>query len=226
MPNSQTPTDARRSAAAETLAGDAAAEPNTPSANRSTQRAKAASTRAGLLRAAAIVVERDGVAALTLDRVAEQAGVSKGGLLYHFSGKRELVVALLTSTLDRADERLDELAATHANESGAFAKAYLDYVSGGDHARDSTAAGVFAAAASDDDDLAPARERFAAWQRRLIDADGIDETTALLARIVGDGLWLIDLFGLASPDAAQRQAVVDRVVEQIDMSRAAEGSAR
>ena len=41
-------------------------------------------TRKRLLDAAAAVVRRDGAGALTLDAVAAEAGVSKGGLLYHF----------------------------------------------------------------------------------------------------------------------------------------------
>ena len=39
---------------------------------------------------------REGLLAMTLDRIAEEAGVSKGGLLYHFPSKDELIVALLT----------------------------------------------------------------------------------------------------------------------------------
>ena len=189
------------------------------SSSRPIQRAKSAQTRATILDAAAAVVERDGVAALTLERVAEEAGVSKGGLLYHFSSKAELVVAMLNRTLDRADERLGELADAHHGAPGAFATAYLDYVSGGDHARDSGAAGVFAAAASDDGDLGPAQQRFAEWQERLLRDDGLDETTALTARIVGDGLWLIDLFGLAPPSERQRRLVVEELVRRIEADR-------
>ena len=50
-------------------------------------------TRKRLLDAAAVVVRRDGAQALTLDAVAAEAGVSKGGLLYHFKTKRELLDA-------------------------------------------------------------------------------------------------------------------------------------
>ena len=44
----------------------------------------ATDTRRRLLDAATAVVRRDGARALTLDAVAAEAGVSKGGLLYHF----------------------------------------------------------------------------------------------------------------------------------------------
>ena len=46
------------------------------------------SARARLLDAAVAVVRRDGAQALTLDAVAAEAGVSKGGLLYHFRSTR------------------------------------------------------------------------------------------------------------------------------------------
>lgn len=175
------------------------------------QQRKAANTRATLLAAAAAVVRGHGVANLTLERVAETAGVSKGGLLYHFASKQELVLAMLTNTLGRADDALDTLANENGLTQGAFTKAYLDYVRSGLHDQVDSGAGVFAAAALNDGDLAPAQDQFAQWQRRLINDDGIDPTAALLARVVGDGLWLIDLFGLAPPTPEQRDALCELV---------------
>jgi len=172
------------------------------------QAAKSARTRMAILDAAGQVVRDDGVSNLTLDRVAAAAGISKGGLLYHFGTKHELVVALLTSTLQAADDDMNELAAANGRSNGSFAQAYLDFVQSGQHST-GAASGVFAAAALDDGDLAPAQSMFASWQDRLIEDDGLDETTALLARVVGDGLWLIDLFGLAPPSPEQRRALFD-----------------
>jgi AcrR family transcriptional regulator len=43
--------------------------------------------RERILEAAYTVAERSGAAALTLDAVAAEAKVSKGGLLYHFPSK-------------------------------------------------------------------------------------------------------------------------------------------
>ena len=44
-------------------------------------------TRQKILAAASQIVQCKGVAKLTLEAVAKEAGVSKGGLLYHFSNK-------------------------------------------------------------------------------------------------------------------------------------------
>ena len=182
-----------------------------PEETSSHQQQKAAKTKAGLLAAAADVVRLHGVANLTLERVAETAGVSKGGLLYHFASKQELVLAMLTNTLGRADVSLNALANENGLTDGAFTKAYLDYVRTGQHDEVDAGAGVFAAAALNDGDLAVAQKQFGQWQQRLIEADGIDPTAALLARVVGDGLWLIDLFGLAPPTTAQRDALCELV---------------
>lgn len=182
-----------------------------PDEQASHQQRKAANTKAALLTAAAEVVRVHGVANLTLERVAETAGVSKGGLLYHFASKQELVLAMLTNTLGQADDALNTLANENGLADGAFTKAYLDYVRSGQHDQVDSGAGVFAAAALNDGDLTPAQDQFARWQRRLIDDDGIDPTAALLARVVGDGLWLIDLFGLAPPTREQRDALCELV---------------
>jgi len=180
------------------------------------QEQKTAATKAKLLDAAAEVVRSDGVSNLTLDRVAEAAGVSKGGLLYHYGTKQELIAAMLDRTLVRADTQLDELANSNGRTTGAFAQAYLDYVRADQPAELDSATGIFASAALDDGDLTPAHTQFATWQDRLLTNDGLDPTLALLARVVGDGLWLIDLFGLAPPSEDQRTELIDLVVSLID----------
>lgn len=177
---------------------------------------KSAKTRESLRQAAERIVQRHGVGSLTLERVAEEAGVSKGGLLYHFSTKQDLLATLLGDALADADARLNELA--EPGGPGSFATAYLDYVRDGEHTGPA-ASGILAAAALDDGELGPAQAQFERWQNRLRHADGIDPDVALLARIVGDGLWLIDLFGLAPPSDGERQAVLNLVQSLIEAER-------
>ena len=49
-----------------------------------------------MLDAAEVVIERQGIANVTLEAVAAAAGMSKGGLLHHFPTKDHLVEALVT----------------------------------------------------------------------------------------------------------------------------------
>lgn len=63
------------------------------------------SGRNTILEAAEAVVVRDGAAHLTLDAVAEKAGLSKGGVLYHFPNKSALLEAMLERLLAGYEER-------------------------------------------------------------------------------------------------------------------------
>jgi AcrR family transcriptional regulator len=68
---------------------------------------KKAQTRARLLDAAATVFARKGLAAASLDEVAEEAGLTKGAVYSNFESKDDLVNALLH---ERIDEPLGEIA--------------------------------------------------------------------------------------------------------------------
>jgi AcrR family transcriptional regulator len=52
------------------------------------------SKRDKILDAAARVVEREGVKAVTYETVAKEAGLTKGGLVYHFPSREDMVTAL------------------------------------------------------------------------------------------------------------------------------------
>jgi AcrR family transcriptional regulator len=168
-----------------------------------------ADTRARLLDAAVAVVRRDGAQAVTLDAVAAQAGVSKGGLLYHFASKRRLLDAIVDRWLEQwqadleADERGDGFAA-------AFVRA--SHLGGAGREERAAEVGLLAALIAEPAVLATVRERYATWQDR-IEREGGDAVEATVARLAADGLWLADLLGLAPPQGELRQAVLARLVE-------------
>lgn len=175
---------------------------------------KSAETRRRLVDAAVEVVRTKGVQGLTLQSVASEAGLSKGGLLYHFSSKEELVVALLHDAMDRVDADLQRLVS--GGKKGAFARAYVEYVRAPHAYWEESATSVFAAAALEPGRLQQVQGLFEEWQTRLIEHDELDPMLALLIRIACDGLWLIDLFGLASPSTEQRAEVLDFLIQLIE----------
>ena len=61
---------------------------------------KSEQTRARIRVAAAKVIERDGAGHLTLEKVAAEADLSKGGLLYHYPSKDALLQGLLDHLLE------------------------------------------------------------------------------------------------------------------------------
>lgn len=165
-------------------------------------------TRRRLLDAAAAVVRRDGAGALTLDAVAAEAGVSKGGLLYHFKTKRELVDAMLGGWLEEFAAEIE------AASDGGFAAGYVRASDmGGWAAADrATEFALVAAMVDDPAALAVVRERHAEWQARLV-AESDDPVRAMVVRLAADGLWLADLLGLAPPTGDLREQVLARLLE-------------
>lgn len=61
------------------------------------------SSRKKIITAANAVIERDGIAHLTLESVAAEAGLTKGGLQYHFASKEELLDAVESDVWAQVD---------------------------------------------------------------------------------------------------------------------------
>jgi AcrR family transcriptional regulator len=158
-----------------------------------------ADTRNRLLDAATEVLLRDGAQALTLEAVAGEARVSKGGLFYHFPTKQALVAGMV----DRLVLQFDTALAEAGDEPGAATRVYLEATiqerpTAAGVAADRTTAALFAAALVEPEALTPLRETYRAWQRRL-EHDGIDPALATTVRLAVDGWWLARLVNLAPP---------------------------
>jgi AcrR family transcriptional regulator len=157
------------------------------------------SSRDRLLDAAAEVLLSEGAEALTLEAVARRAGVSKGGLFYHFPTKQALVAAMV----ERLTQDFDRALAKAGSGPGDFLRAYLELTVPEQHTAadvhpDRVTAALLAAVLVDPAGLAPLRERFAAWQARLVE-DGIDPAAATAIRLAVDGWWAARLLGLGEP---------------------------
>jgi len=69
---------------------------------------------------------RDGLLAMTIDNVAKEAGVSKGGVMYHFPTKEALMTATLTYYSDLAEQMLMRRIASDPLPRMRWARAMLD----------------------------------------------------------------------------------------------------
>jgi AcrR family transcriptional regulator len=171
-------------------------------------RVAAGETRNKLLDAAARLLLRD-PSKLTLDAVAEEAGVSKGGLLYHFSSKAQL----LDAVVDRWEASFQEQIDAAADESpGGWTRAYIDASAHDDedpHAREIDS-GILAVLALQPERLEAVRARYEGWQERMA-GDGIDPVDATIIRLAAEGLWFCELLGLAPPRGELREQVLERL---------------
>lgn len=163
-------------------------------------------TRDSLLDAAKRVMQRDGAGNLTLDAVAKEAGVSKGGLLYHFPSKQALLRGMVAQGVCQ-HEREMMVEAEEAGEGG-LACAFLSHALFGPHDPSCKPPAemiwsVLAAAANDPALLEPVRETHGRWRRRMED-DGVDPDVATVINLVSHGLFMSEVFGFDVPDDAQR----------------------
>ncbi len=124
---------------------------------------------------------------LSLDRVASQAGVSKGGLLYHFPDRRSLLVAIVDRFVSEFETQV-----SHSDDRE-WARRYIDTTLSGSHLGPSGA--LLAVAAEDLSLLDPLRNRIQQWHKRAARYPGL--SAVLLA---ADGVWYGRLFGLPVPD--------------------------
>jgi AcrR family transcriptional regulator len=156
-----------------------------------------------MLDAAETVVVRQGIANLTLDAVAAEAGLSKGGLLHHFPSKDRLIEAMVTRAAN--NQRAYYLDAfTRAPEgAGRMARGVLDNCLTDadcwtDQLRRSSAA-VFAALAHKPALIEPMRAVYSDLYKQLED-EGLPPGVGEVIAAAADGLWLNWVLGLVPVD--------------------------
>ena len=176
-------------------------------------RRTASETRELIFEACSRILRQDGLADLTLDTVCEEAGLSKGGLLYHFPNKEALIGALFEYHNDIFETRLQELAVAEGDEPGAwlraYAKASVEQIVKPDNA--SLYASLFAAEEKYASAHLLMRQKYVSWQQR-VDASRIEPVMATLVRLAVDGLWFAEMHNYAPPDEARRQKIVDVIL--------------
>jgi AcrR family transcriptional regulator len=166
--------------------------------------------RSKILTAAEELARVAGPGNLSLDAVAARAGVSKGGLLYHFPTKAKLLEALVEQFLDGFDRTLREREAESAGAPDSLVRAYLDILVSEHLCRQPPPSGLLAALGEDPDFLAPVRR----FDRSLLDrmkANATDPVTALIVYLALHGIKSAQLLNVETIDGEEFAAVVSRL---------------
>ena len=175
----------------------------------------ATDTRERILGALRGMLARGGTTSVTLEAIAAEAGVSKGGLLYHFPSKSAMYLGLLQSVRDSV---VTDMAAATAR-SGA-ARGFLEYSEPtADDEADFFTSLIAAvrtgqnADAGEQDGQAAALlvDIFRAWEEPMRAAVG-DPVQAETIRLVGFGLYFSALTGLPPVDPGVLAELFDRLV--------------
>ena len=163
-----------------------------------------------MLDAAEVVATRQGIANLTLDAVAAEAGMSKGGLLHHFPSKDQLIEAMVTRCAENWRTYYTAAYARTPEGPGRMTRALIDHCltdvkAWTDQLRRSSSS-VFAALAQNPALIQPMRAVYHDLHGRIA-ADGLPPGVGEAVAAATDGLWLDWVLGLVPVD----QPLLDRV---------------
>ncbi len=183
--------------------------------------------RDALLNAAEAVVARQGVANLTFDAVAAEAGMSKGGLLHHFRSKDRLIEALVTraaqnwracwmGSFERAPEGPGRMTRGLLNHCLSDTQTWTEQL------RRSSAA-VFAALAQNPSLIEPMRAVYVDLHRRIAE-DGLPPGVGEAVVTAIDGLWLYWVLGLVPVDQDLMRRLRAALEEMLVYSQAGRSS--
>jgi AcrR family transcriptional regulator len=164
-----------------------------------------------ILEAAERVIIQSGVDKTTIDEVAREAGISKGGVLHHFPSKEAIIVGLIHMLISRFETEIAARQALDPEPDGSFSRAYLQVVT---EKNDNCAEVSFAlkAAFRNCPQLQELiRDANSRWQAK-IEQDGIDPVCASVVRLATDGLWLAKLHRVSIPSDRHRSALMDYLI--------------
>jgi AcrR family transcriptional regulator len=172
------------------------------------------SSREKILEAAAELVREIGAGRLTLEAVAERAGLSKGGLLYNFPSKDALLQGMIERMIETIMTEKERLRGGLEGKPNLAARlsveASLNTRCG--EMRE-LANGMLAASAENPRLLEPVRKVIAQeWQK--LKATSEDPDAATLAWLAIEGLSCLEMHGLSPFSPADRERVV-RAVERL-----------
>lgn len=174
-------------------------------------------TRDKLLSAAIQIITTQGIERLTLDAVAREAAVSKGGLLYHFPSKEALIARVVSYLIDTFNAAIEkELENSHTdNSSKDWLKAYVKASFNTSQPPLPLIGGLFTAITNNPELLEPARVACAEWQRHF-DESGLDAVRAGMIRLATEGLYPVEMFGVEPIQEPLRSQLQDAILELVD----------
>ncbi len=183
----------------------------------------ATDARTRILDAAEAIIQARGVAGLTLEAAARDAGVSKGGLLYHFASKEALLAALMARLADFMRHEYRACVEAQPPGPGRVARANLEWGFGeGEGAcnerHDRAAAILLATFHHDPALLDPVREVIAEMRADNA-ADGLPPGVGEAIHAAADGMFMARIFRLYAPTPAERAAMRATLAELLDRAR-------
>ena len=175
------------------------------------------SSREKILDAAAELVGEIGSGRLTLDAVAERAGLSKGGLLYNFPSKEALLQAMIQRLVDEVSiekEALRRQLPPKRNLEARLCTAALLKMCGGGKMKE-IATGMLAASSENPRLLEPVRDVVRETLKKLrTTSDDLD--ASIVAWLAVEGLRSMEMHDISPFSDEDRERIVGAVARLLD----------
>jgi len=152
---------------------------------------------------------------MTLDAVASRAGVSKGGLLYHFPTKKALLKAMQERFIKQMDKTWKEKAKGLNEGPRREIKAFILSIADRDPKKEQIGSALLAAVAHDPELLQAARDNFRKSLTELLQS-GIKFKRAAVIIFAVNGLFLSELLSLSHLSFKERNDLIEELLRLAD----------
>ena len=157
----------------------------------------------------------DGAANLTIDAVARRAGLSKGGVLYHFPTKKTLMSAMIQQYADLLESRLQRGMRRHADAPDPLLPGYASWFSSfaeDDGGSRSWGSSLFAVHSFDPKLLEPLARWYGQLAERMRASPAGFENAAIVVLAL-EGLFYLKLFDLDALTEQEHRAIIGKLLE-------------
>jgi AcrR family transcriptional regulator len=140
----------------------------------------------------------------SLEEIAQQAGVSKGGLLHHFPSKERVLEAIIQHLLQAFEARVLTFMAHEPQRPGRWLRAYIkaSFEESSSEMEHSTM--LLSFLADQPALMQMIRDDFERWSERLLH-DGVPLARAIIIRQAADATWVDRLLDISPETAVQKQ---------------------
>lgn len=165
-----------------------------------------------ILNAAIQIILNNDFNALTLDAVAKQAGISKGGLLYHFPNKESLIKGLAQHVFEEVNLNFEKSAENDPVETGRWSRAFIEASKLDLEHNAELNVGIYAASLLNPDIAKNISESYQSILTKL-EHDGINPVTATIIRLVIDGIYYSQMLNIAPLEKGMQKEVFQQLVQ-------------
>jgi AcrR family transcriptional regulator len=168
-----------------------------------------------ILVAARAVVSRDGPGRLTIDAVAREIGMSKGGVLYNFPSKPALLEGLMRHMIESFEQSFTEFRTAADGRTNPTLRALVGAYRHFETFDPDLYMAIMAAAAEAPDLMVPVNRLLTGYVDQVL-AESSDPPLALVILAALDGLRFQHLMRMPPADPEHRAATLERILELIE----------